>query len=402
MTLKYMAIAVLLFGGCSSESPNDPANGGSGIGAGASSSSGSSTSTGTSGGGSSGASSSGGSSGASSSSGGSSGASSSRGGSSSGGPPPVGTGLFPSTSTFYQDISAAPLDAAWPTIRTAVDALGGWGNGQIEVNFEFHVLSAASSVTPRVFSQDPNNFFDGECDTAPIPVPPGGAIEGQNDYACDTNNNDCHLVVIQGTRLYEGWEATIGGGTATGNPFSSGCVAIWDLTKDYWQPVAQGGVFSRGDHCSSADAGGFPVAALLFNADEIAAGEIKHAIRFIMPNNRIRSDAYVHPATHSAGSGATNVLPYGARLRLKAGTDLSKLKPWAKVVAVAMQKYGMFLSDGGNQTLTAQSDKFTTAKWGTNLTQNDLASLKFDDFEMVDGGPRVPKTGNCPHTVITQ
>lgn len=315
-----------------------------------------------------------------------------------------GVGLFPSSSIFYQDITSAPIDSAWPTIRAAVDALGGWGTSthKIQINFEFHVLAADATVVPRAFTPTSAFFYEGECDTAPIPLPPGGAVEAQMNYACNTAANDCHVTVVQGTRLYEAWKVNVTGGTANGSPFNSGCLAVWDLTKDYWQPVGAGAVYARGDHCGSADAGGFPISALLFSADEIAAGEIKHAIRFIMPNDRIRSDVYVHPATHAAGSGAMDVLPYGARLRLKAGTDISGLRPWAQVVAKAMKKYGMFLSDGGNQALTAQSDKFTTAKWGTNLTQNDLGALSFDDFEMVDGGTRIPRSGNCPHTVITQ
>jgi serine/threonine-protein kinase len=323
-------------------------------------------------------------------------------GKSGGGGPPAqsGVGVFPSSAIFYQDISNAAVDGAWPQIRQAVDALGGFGHGRMEINFEFHVLAAPPSLTPRAFVQDPNSFYSPDCDTAPIPVPAGGASEGQSNYACDITQSDCHLIVIQGTRLFEAWRANIAGGTATGSPFTSGCLAIWDLTRDYWQAGAS--PFARGEQCTSADAGGFPIAALLFSADEVAAGEIKHAIRFIMPNDRIQKNAYVHPATHTAGSGSSAVLPYGARLRLKASTDLSALKPWAKVVARALQRYGMILSDGGNQALTAQSDLFTTNKWGNNLTQNDLAGLHFDDFEMVDGGARIPYTGDCNHVPIQQ
>ena len=47
----------------------------------------------------------------------------------------------------------------------------------------------------------------------------------------------------------------------------------------------------RGDHCTSADAAGFPIAPLLFNADEVFAalpsGDLGHAIRFILPNGRM-------------------------------------------------------------------------------------------------------------------
>jgi serine/threonine-protein kinase len=317
--------------------------------------------------------------------------------------PQSGVGIFPASSIFYEDIAQAPLDPSWPQIQAAVDKLGGFPSGKILVDFSISVLSASPSVPPRMFTADASTFFAPDCDTAPIPVPPGGAVEGQGDYACDTANNDCHLIVVKGARLYEAWQVNIAGGSATGSPFVSGCLALWDLGKDYWKAGAN--PYSRGDQCTSADAGGLPIAALLFSADEVAAGEIAHAIRFIMPNNRIRKDAYVHPATHTAGSGNMDVLPYGARLRLKASVDIAGLKPWAQVVARAMRKYGMILADGtsgSGDALTGESDQFTTNKWGNNLGGNDLSALVFDDFEMVDGGTRITYDGNCMHMQIAQ
>lgn len=324
------------------------------------------------------------------------------GGSASGGGtlPQSGAGIFPSTSIFYQDISGAAVDAEWPKIQAAVDKLGGFAdNGKITIDLQsIYVLSADSSVKPRAFTQNPDTFFAPDCDTAPIPVPPNGAVEGNPTYAC-ADGGDCHLIVVQGTRLYEAWTADISGGTASGTPFTSGCLALWDLTKDYWQA---GTPYARGDQCTSSDAGGLPVAALLFSADEVAAGEINHAIRFIMDGSAIQKDAYVHPATHSAGKGDASVLPYGARLRLKASVDISKLEPGAQVVAAAMKKYGMILADAGTDALTAEADKFTTHKWAGLLAAGDLASLTFDDFEMVEGGARIPYTGNCDRTQIAK
>jgi hypothetical protein len=72
----------------------------------------------------------------------------------------------------------------------------------------------------------------------------------------------------------------------------------------------------------------------------------------------------VHPATHAgAPRGPVTAPPMGARFRLKASFDMSQLTPAAQVVARAMQKYGMFLSDGGNIALTAQNDADTKAKY---------------------------------------
>jgi len=61
-----------------------------------------------------------------------------------------------------------------------------------------------------------------------------------------------------------------------------------------------------------------------------------------------------------------------------------------------MQKYGMFLSDGGQIALTAQSDEDTVAKYADmGLGPHDLAALKVTDFEVLDMGTPIPLTYNC-------
>jgi hypothetical protein len=67
----------------------------------------------------------------------------------------------------------------------------------------------------------------------------------------------------------------------------------------------------------------------------------------------------------------------------------------ARVVARALQRYGMFLGDGGNIALTAQADRYTTAKWSGLRGTSDRSSIKVTDFEMVDGGTRILLTLDC-------
>jgi serine/threonine-protein kinase len=136
----------------------------------------------------------------------------------------------------------------------------------------------------------------------------------------------------------------------------------------------------------------------MFTADEIAAGEIPHAIRFILPNEHMRERIYVRPATHSTGatSGPPTAPPYGARLRLKASFDDSGLNAAARVVAQALRTYGMILSDGGNLTFTAANDRFTTAKWAeVGLGPGDLTSLSWTDFEVPELGERYAWDSGC-------
>jgi serine/threonine-protein kinase len=314
---------------------------------------------------------------------------------------PPGATLFPASAPWYQDVSGAPLDSKSGTIIAGL-ATTGWGAGRFQIDFSIEVLKADASVVPRAFTKT-DDFYDPDCDFVPVPVPPIGRLEGESNYTC-ASDGDCHLLVIQGTKLFEMWRADIAGGTATGTPFNGGCLAVWDLTRDYWKPAAPPAPFARGDQCTSADAAGYPIAALLFSADEVASGNLTHAIRFILPNDRITKGAYVHPATHSgAGKGTPNdtTVPYGAHLRLKSSFNLAGLpNEGARTVARALQRYGMFLSDGGNIALTAQADTTTTAKWSGLLGARDLATIQVTDFEMVDGGTRIPLTLDCVRTPL--
>jgi len=298
-------------------------------------------------------------------------------------PPPPGTRYFPDQAVWYQDISNAPLDPESSQVIAYLSRVG-WGTGTMRIDFSLEVLHTDGSAPFRTFERT-DAFYEPDCDYTPVPVPPGGALEGESGYEC-VSDGDCHLIVADWSRmrLFEMWRADI-----RGDVFNGGCLAVWDMTRVYPDN-------GRGEQCTSADAAGYPIAPLLFNADEVAAGRIDHAIRFILPNASIRAGYYVHPATHAGGPrGPADAPPYGARLRLRADYPLGTLSPAAQVVARAMQRYGMLLADGGLITLTAQSDRFTTAKWSGLLGPYDLSQLTPADFQMVDGGARIPLTYDC-------
>ncbi len=118
---------------------------------------------------------------------------------------------------------------------------------------------------------DPNLHDSDHPSTFPLPV--GGGTEDGEGYQCNTGQADCHLLVADRghDKLYEAYQATY-----ADDALHAGFVSVWDLNRVY--PPS-----GRGDQCSSSDAAGFPIAPLLFNADEIATGSINHAIRFILP-----------------------------------------------------------------------------------------------------------------------
>jgi hypothetical protein len=300
--------------------------------------------------------------------------------------------LFETSESWTKDVSGLSPDARSSAIITALNGLG-WGHGRLQIDFSIPLFFGDSS-TPRQTITAPSGgsycYGGTDCDPVPLQVPltTGGNTEGSSDYTCDTSANDCHILVVERSqkKLYELYNAT-----KTASGFTALGAFVWDLTKAY--PDNE-----RGDQCTSADAGGFPIAALLPTADEVAAGVVAHAIRFILPNQSMKKGVYVHPASHGGAPSNTNTNapPYGVRFRLKASFDESSYGAGQRVILRAMKTYGMLLSDGGGIALTFADDRTTTAKWAdVGITALSFSALKVTDFEVVDLSSEIPITNDC-------
>ena len=97
---------------------------------------------------------------------------------------------------------------------------------------------------------------------------------------------------------------------------------------------------------------GFPLIAGLIRPEQIEAGLINNALVCATPINRkTASDAsyeFCKPASRTDGKGiGTEYIPEGARLQLNPNIDINtlELSREAKVIARAMQKYGMYVGD---------------------------------------------------------
>lgn len=339
-------------------------------------------------------------------------------------------------SVFQQDISLAPVHPQSANmIATNMgicsgDTTGcGFGRGRMQIDFSIEVMHAdGSAISLPIAEHGPYQvYYTPDCEPlgTMMPLPPNGQIEGSSNYECDNENEDCHLIVVQGSTLYEAYSANVGPDLGTATQIDAMCLAVWHLDAIYPATL-------RGEHCTSADAAGFPIAPLLFNADEIRAAlarpnpadqYLNHALRFILPNDRmaslpdgpdsgsLRDRIYVRPATHAGGpDGPTGAIPYGSRLRLRADFDMTGYSPAARVILRTMQKYGIVLADGGTIALTAQADTFTTAKWADPDIQ--IGSRVFDQtagatpvnlnhFEVIDTGPQIFETYDCVRTEIS-
>jgi hypothetical protein len=162
-----------------------------------------------------------------------------------------------------------------------------------------------------------------ESDPGPYPIPPDAPVESGGDHHVLVIEKDsCTLYeMFQARREGPGWFAYAG--------------AIFDLRSNRLRP----------DGWTSADAAGLPIFAGLVRYDEVAKGEIRHALRF---THERTAKAYVPPATHSAATSENRwAPPMGMRVRLKASFDVSPFNAKVQVILRALQRYGMFLADNG-------------------------------------------------------
>jgi hypothetical protein len=204
--------------------------------------------------------------------------------------------------------------------------------------------------------------YGNQSDPGPWPVPLDAPVEGGGAPG------DRHVLVVQqGTcDLFElfntfredgGWSADSG--------------ARFDLGSNALRPLGW----------TSADAAGLPILPGLVRYEEVAAGEIKHAIRVTFSQTY---RGYILPATHFASSRTDPTLPpMGMRLRLKASFDTSSLTGQARVIAVAMQRYGLLVADNG-------SNWFFQGAPNPGWDDDDLNQLKDisgSEFEVIETGP---------------
>ena len=261
--------------------------------------------------------------------------------------------VFPAGNVWNQDISALPVASNSDTLiaKIGLDTglhpdFGSYRGYGIPYNT---VPGSQRKVTVRF-------DYSSQSDHVGYPIPRRPRIEAGSDHHM--------LIVNSGTcKLYEMWNVR-----HTRRGWRAGSGAVWKMTSNALRP----------DGWTSADAAGLPILPGLVRYREVAVGVIDHALRFTAPQTR---DAHIYPARHDAGAGSSASLPpMGLRVRLKASFDLSQLSPQARVVAVALQHYGMILADNG-------SPWYVSGVSNKRFNDDDLRTLNRitgRDLEVVD------------------
>jgi len=274
---------------------------------------------------------------------------------------------FTSANLWNKDISASPVD---PNSDAMINFIGpgiglhpDFGAGQYQgsdMGIPYYVAGSSQAPVTINFSA-----YGDESDPGPMPVPSNASIEGDPN----PGNGDRHVLVLDNSTcfLYELYSSY----PNSDGSWNAGSAAVWDLTADEQRPWMW----------TSADAAGLPIFPGLARYDEVAAGQIQHALRFTLPSSQA---AFIPPASHWAATSSNPLAaPMGMRLRLKSSFDVSGFSAKVQVILNALKKYGMIMADNGSAMYISGAPD---DRWNNDDLHN-LGQVTASSFEVVQMSP---------------
>lgn len=271
---------------------------------------------------------------------------------------PAGAASLPDQRAWNQDISQSPVD---PNSDQIISYINSHGDSELHPDFGRnrkygipYVKVGAKTKSLRVKFQ-----YKGESDPGKYKVPLNAPIEGGKN-----GDGDRHTIAFDTSacKLYELYAAK-----PQKRSWKAGSGAIWDLRS--------AGLRTAG--FTSADAAGLPIFPGLVRYEEVAEGEIDHAIRVTFESTR---HAWINPASHCAGdTDSAAAPPMGMRFRLEASYDTSGLTGQAAIIAAALKRYGMINADNGSNWFISG----TANKGWSDGNLNQLKEIPGSAFEVV-------------------
>ena len=274
---------------------------------------------------------------------------------------------FPVNNAWNRDISADPVDPDSDRLIASIGLERGlhpdFGAGQwngAPIGIPYVVVSSSQAAVPIRFTA-----YGDESDPGPYPVPANAPIEGG-----PASSGDRHVLVIDRdhNRLYELFNAW----PQPDGSWSADSGAVFDLSSNTVRPGGRPG-------WTSADAAGLPIFPGLVRYDEVAAGAIRHALRFTVRHSR---KAYLPPATHWASNSTDPDLPpMGMRVRLKASYTIpAHFHPQTKTILQAMKTYGMIVADNGSDWFVSGAPD---PRWNDDALVSQLRTVSGSNFEVI-------------------
>jgi hypothetical protein len=302
-----------------------------------------------------------------------------------GGALPAPLPLFPADNWWNLDISMAPLD---PNSAGFIGFINNGGTRRLHPDFGGDVFPGSAQIYGMPYAvvdgTQPRLTIDfvlypDESDSVGVPFYPvpdeaitqSHWIEGGDPGNVDLRGSeDRHLLIVDRDNKYLYELYNVFYNSAAGR-WEAGSGAFWDMKTNTRRP----------EGWTSADAAGLAILPGLVRYDEAydpGVTQIQHAFRVTVR----ATNGHVYPASHSAGSTA-GALPMGARLRLKAGKDISGFTPEVQKIFQAMKTYGLIVADNG-------SDMYITGtfdtRWNNDILNPSFSALTASDFEVIQLG----------------
>jgi len=274
----------------------------------------------------------------------------------------AGCSVFPDDNIWNTPVIGLPVDAHSQSYITTIGASKGlhadfgsgtWDGGPIGIPYT--TVNGSQPKVTVVFD------YADESDPGPYPIPPDAPIEGGSQ-----STGDRHVLIVdtENCILYELYSAY----PQPDGTWQAGSGAIFDLRSHALRPSGW----------TSADAAGLPILPGLVRYDEVASGEIKHAVRFTVPQTQ---NAFIWPARHRASSlTGQQYPPMGQRFRLKESFGISGFSRDTQVILTALKKYGMILADNGSSWFISGAPD---PRWNNDVL-HELSSVTGSAFEAVD------------------
>jgi hypothetical protein len=272
--------------------------------------------------------------------------------------------IFPRTNPWNQRVDRLAVATNSATLIRSIGLATGlhadfgsgtWDGGPIGIPFD-----VVTSKTPR--AKVSFEYAD-ESDHVGYPIPKRVHIEYGSDH---------HVLLLDRDAC---WLYKLGGLTRSAGRWHAWAGATWSLRSNHVRPATW----------TSADAAGLPIFPGLARWDEVKRGVIDHALRFTAAQTR---RAFVYPARHYASSSTDpSFPPMGLRVRLKASFDVRPFPRQARIVLVALKRYGMLLADNGSNWYISGAP---SPGW-SNDQLHTLGRVKGSDFEVVDASSLKPR-----------
>ena len=319
----------------------------------------------------------------------------------------LGQQVYPASNPINQNISSAPvladsgaIDNYLVNFLNSPTNAGPYDAGvTFDSGTEYNVVHGNSVTWTPV--QDWHEYGSDTNTTVMVPIPSNAVVDGETYGQPGSNynvNNDNHMIIfdVDNDVEYELYhtarptEAYNQNGTnyPADGQWHAANISIVNLKENDYEYGTTAGAIPYGPLLARPDEG--------LPAAQGGQGAIDHALYLELDSKYMTTPFWQYPALSNANVNNNknpDAAPYGLRMRLKPGVDISGMSAQDQVVATALENYGAIIDDSYG---TGTGLKLAAAAYSVDTNNDKTVSwnlndfnLPITDFEWVDVSPKV-------------